>query len=974
MKEYILRKAFKMQPDEFKKAEYLIAFFFAVGFYYTIIGSISISVFDMRFGANYLPYIFIIFPALNLVFSFAYMKILPRISKQKLFRYFMIFVLMIHIFNFVILNEVFSSKVFFALLLLLSLLVIEKLYFLSMILIQDVVDVESIKRILPLSTVSFTIAAMISAFFIGQFAEVIPIEILFLSSGIFIFFIAFFANIILKRYKTVSSTSVGAKDDGFRDTLKYLKDNSFIFILILVAVVVEITFNINDYLYNVIASGAIRNEASFVGFVGTTETFRYLLTLAVDIFLFTRIVTRLGSLNVVKIIFANAIIGSVLILAGSSHLFLVMTSKIIYTVLVMLLSYSLMQILYQPVHQKYREKIMVIADMVVIMVGSLLGGLITLLHSYGYLDTRLINSISIVVTVGMLILWQIKQVGFIRIIENSMNLADRLDINKLFGKKGMSGFLPYMAKKVEQGKPFEKILMLDLLKHADFEDKEVVFKNALLNGDLEIRMKIIDMAFAGSIPFSVLTESCGELVQDTPVLQYLIYNLFVNYRLAQKSGVIEGLAAVKAVINKTNLNLLQGRMFEYLYEGNQEAYELIVQQLGTSQKSGDLRILLNIMDNFVGIEDDVNRSMLLSIMLNLKGYQGILKDTAAVCSVYDRDMDMMYLKEVFTGYCQQDVVDKVCSCYGAPEVIKNLKDNEMLIPKVYVLHAATQQARDTLDDYMGVYQEVKEKLKELVIEKLKIQGNLHTVEVLLREEINSLISSVSAALLEFLFAYYEIPEVTNLEQHLRSPNEKKMILEIVRNSLPLKVSNEILPILEEKLEFSEHQFIYSTLNVGGTHQILSNIYMVLGGEIMEQQFSSEIETVAILKKTSVFKNLDIESLYELLRIGEFVSYGAGEVVVKKSEPGDKLYVVIKGEAGIYQDEDCIAIIGFGEMFGEEDVVEQSLSISTVKTINDSLFFQIDGDEFVFLARTNNALAFSLLEVLAGKLRNDMKIA
>lgn len=974
MKKIVLMRIFNIRPDEFKKAEYLIAFFFAVGFYFTLVGSISISVFDIRFGAKYLPYILFLFPVLNLVFSFVYMKILPKVSKKRQFRYFMFFVLLIHLFNFLILNEVFSSKVFFAILLLLSMLVTEKLYFISMMVIQDVADVESIKRFLPLSTAAFTIASIISAFFIGRFAGIIPIENLFLLSGIFIFFIAFFADVILKRFKTVSGTSSAAKDDSSRETFKYIRDNSFLFILIMVAVVVDITFNINDYLYNVIASGVIPEEAKFVGFVGTTETFRYILTLAVDLFLFTKIVTKLGSLNVVKIIFVNAFIGAVMILFGSGHIYLVMLSKIIFTVLVMLLSYSLMQILYQPVHQKYKEKVMVIADVVVITAGSLIGGFTTLMHSYGYLSTDLINYISIAATVCMLVVWQLKQVGFIRIIERSMNLAESLDINKLFGKMGMSGFLPYMAKKVDHGKPFEKILMLDILRRADFGEKEKLFKNALLSGDLEIRMKIIDMAFEGSIPFIVLTESCGELVKDTQALQHLLYIIFLNDKLARKSGIFEGLAEVKKDIDKTKLNVLQRRMFEYLYEGNKEAYELIVKQMGSSKKSSDLGILLKIMDNFVGIEDDVNRSVLLSIMLNLKGYQGILKDTAALCSVYDRELDMMYLKEVFTGYCQMEVVERVCSCYGAETVINSLKDSKMLIPRVYVLHAATRQAQGKLEDYMEVYLEIRERLKELVIEKLKIQQTFQPVKVLLSGEIDRLISSVTAALLEFLFTYYGVPEVANMEKHLSSADGKMMIHEIVRNSLPIKVSNELLPIMEEKLEIIEQPFIYSVFIVGGMHQILSNLYMVLGGEVMEGQFSKEIETVSILKKTSVFKNLDIESLFELMRIGEFVDYDGGEVVVRKDETGDKLYVLIEGAAGIQQDdtEDYIAAVGCGEMFGEEDVIEGRPRMSTVKTFEKSVFFRIHGDEFVSLVRTNNELAFSLLEVLAGKLRSDMK--
>lgn len=100
MKTNILKKIFNIRQDEYKKAKYLSAFFFAIGFYFTFISSISISVFDMRLGAKYLPFILFIFPMLNIVFSFVYMKVLPRISKRVLFRYFIFFVFLYPLFEF----------------------------------------------------------------------------------------------------------------------------------------------------------------------------------------------------------------------------------------------------------------------------------------------------------------------------------------------------------------------------------------------------------------------------------------------------------------------------------------------------------------------------------------------------------------------------------------------------------------------------------------------------------------------------------------------------------------------------------------------------------------------------------------------------------------------------------------------------------------------------------------------------------
>lgn len=974
MRAYILRKAFNIKTDELKKANYLIAMFLAVGFYFTLLGSISISVFDIRFGAQYLPYILFLFPVINIVFSYVYMKFLPIISKRMLFRYFIIIVFVIHLFNFMILEGVISPRLFLAVFLLLSMLVCEKLYFTSMILIQDVVDIESIKRILPMSTTVFTIASVTAAFLLRQLSGIIPLETLFMISGVFVIFIAYFADTILKKYRILPEEADTSGDEGFRGTLKYIRENSFFLILFLIAAVVDVTFNINDYLYNVIASTLNPQEENLVGFIGTTETFRYILTLVVDLFLFTRLVMKFGSMNLMKLVLLNIVLGATLISFGSGNPYALMISKIIFTVLVMLLSYSLLQLLYQPVHPKYKEKVMVIADMVVVLVGSLLGGVITLMHSKGIISLTFINTLTIVVSLAMLVLWQIKQPGFISIIEKTMNLSENLDIGKLFGKSGISGFLPYMTEKVKSGKPFEKLLMLDILKNADFKDKEKAFKSVVSQGNLEMRMKIIDMAFEGQLPLGVLAD-CGKTL-DMPSIQYLLERIFMNYKKVLENKALEVFSDIKKAVDKVKLNNLQKNMYEYLFEDEKAAYERIVQQLCSSGKSSDLKVLIRIMSNFVGIEDDVNRSALISIMLNLKGYQGVTIETAELCSVYDKDMEMIYLKEVFTGNCQYDVVDRICSCYGEDTVIENLANNPLLIPEVYTLHAAARKMENPMDEYSDVYREVKGKLQRLTEEKLRISKSNHPVKVILIEELDKLISSVTVSLLEFLFKCYGVSKVNNLEKHLRSEDDKKKVVEIVKNSLPLRVSNEILPIMQEQVESRNENYSYSVLDIGGTHRILSNIYMILGGEIMQEQFGKEIEAIALLKNTHVFKDLDIESLFELLKTGEIIAYQKDQTVAVKGELSDKLFVIIEGKVGVYSESNGypVSVLECGEVFGLEDVFNKGQRKTTIKAFDEALLFIMNGEELLSLINTNDKLAFSVVNVLAGQLRRLMTVA
>lgn len=968
-----INKLLKVSREETNKVLYLVGFFFAIGFYNTINISISFSVFDIRFGAKYLPFMYLLFPFINVFFSIFFIKKLPKLNKRTLFRVFMMIVFVVHLLDFIILKEVSSLKLVYVFLLISSIAVVENLSFLSVIVVQEVVTIESIKRLLPLATASMTIGSIAAALLMNILSGYFKTDSIFLAAIVSIPLIAYSADVLLKRFRVFHEEEENIKKGGFFETFKYMKENSFFFLLILLAVFIDIIVNVNNNFYNMIASKVFTEEKNLVAFVGSTETYRYLLSLIIDLLLFAIVVMKIGTPNTVKVVLLSAIIGIGLMAMGESDVYMALISKVIFSVLVCQMSFSLVQILFQPANKRYKDNVIIIADMFVKFIGCIVGGLISLMYVYGYLDIVSASIVSAVATCIMLALWHKKQSGFITATEKTLNFSDDIDLRKLFGSQGIANYIPYLKKKLKQGDYTDMVFALDFIKKVDLEGKEELMLVAYKRNNIEIKIRIIEDVFETKVSDNLLRNIIE--FASPEVVSLIIKKMFQNFMNFNEKNAAEIIVLNKELFDKNNMDSLTVRMYEYLFEDNKEHYELILQHFSTLRKNDDNKVVIQIMSNYIGIEDGINQMYLLSFMFDLKGHKHIIKDIVALCSIYDINggMDMMFLMEVLSGYCSIEIMESVCRCYGSERVIQLFKDNDQLIPKAYVLYAATKEPSEKINSFHTDYLDVKEKLSSLIKEKLKIEKLEHPLKSLLMDEINFLVASIKAVMIEYLFKCYRIPSVENVEKHLLSDNKKDLVCEIIMNSLPLKVVNEISPLINEKVKIEDEKFDYAVLKVGGMHHGLANLYMFLGGETMEEGFNKEIGKVTILKSTPLFNELDIEELYELTRITEFVENDEAQTVISKGELGDKFFVVLDGEVGVYlnESEDYIQRIGVGEIFGELAVISESQRTATVKTLVRTKLLIFNGSDFISLLKKNGNLALTVIKVLSRRLKSVM---
>jgi CRP-like cAMP-binding protein len=133
---------------------------------------------------------------------------------------------------------------------------------------------------------------------------------------------------------------------------------------------------------------------------------------------------------------------------------------------------------------------------------------------------------------------------------------------------------------------------------------------------------------------------------------------------------------------------------------------------------------------------------------------------------------------------------------------------------------------------------------------------------------------------------------------------------------------------------------------------------------------------AFLTQSPLFKNLDEEERVQILIIGLVRSVKAGEVLFREGDPGDGLFIVMKGSVRISKQspsgEEALAVLESPAFFGEMALIDNSARAADAIANEDSELFYIPLQELRSVIDAYHKLAlkvlYALCEVLAQRLR------
>jgi CRP/FNR family cyclic AMP-dependent transcriptional regulator len=149
------------------------------------------------------------------------------------------------------------------------------------------------------------------------------------------------------------------------------------------------------------------------------------------------------------------------------------------------------------------------------------------------------------------------------------------------------------------------------------------------------------------------------------------------------------------------------------------------------------------------------------------------------------------------------------------------------------------------------------------------------------------------------------------------------------------------------------------------------------GNIFREKNEDYRDIRILLKQIPLFTRLNKGELREMLRLIHHRQYQDGEVIFWEGEPGVGMYIVQKGEVGIYMDyakEDQKELVHLepGDFFGEMALLEEDSRSATAVAMNEThLFALIHPDLFDLIGRKPQ-LGVKLLTALANMLARRLR--
>ena len=133
--------------------------------------------------------------------------------------------------------------------------------------------------------------------------------------------------------------------------------------------------------------------------------------------------------------------------------------------------------------------------------------------------------------------------------------------------------------------------------------------------------------------------------------------------------------------------------------------------------------------------------------------------------------------------------------------------------------------------------------------------------------------------------------------------------------------------------------------------------------------------VSLLKRIPLFSSLDNTALEELAAYLKKEKYPSHHTIFLMDEKSDRLYIVVNGKVRIsFTDEAdkeiTLAVLGRGAFFGELSLIDQGPHSATAFSLAETELLTLDRASFYVFLNKHPQLGYSLLEVLAARLRSN----
>ncbi len=133
-----------------------------------------------------------------------------------------------------------------------------------------------------------------------------------------------------------------------------------------------------------------------------------------------------------------------------------------------------------------------------------------------------------------------------------------------------------------------------------------------------------------------------------------------------------------------------------------------------------------------------------------------------------------------------------------------------------------------------------------------------------------------------------------------------------------------------------------------------------------------MSTADLLGEVWLFHNANKASLEKLAAFAFNREYKAGDVIMEEGQTGNGMYMITEGKVEVLKGDlaspQRVAELGKGEVFGEMALLDELPRSASVRALEDTTCIGIDRFLFISQLQKDPAVAITMIQVLAERLR------
>ncbi|MBI3150930.1 MAG: HEAT repeat domain-containing protein [Chloroflexi bacterium] len=965
------------------------------------------ALFLLRYGVDFLPYMYLFLGALTFITTLAYSAALGRFDKGKFFS-----ALIAAFIGLLILER---AAIFFPFALLYPILWLT-INGVSMILgtfvwnlAGEVCDARQAKRLFPLFTSAGILGSVIGNAVTGVIARLLGTDNLLLLYALLLGVAFYLTRMIASGHfqKTKIFKEKSNLLDDLRAGFDFVRVSPLMRLIAYSSVLFSVLFFAIAFPFNKVVTASFSDEAGVAGFFGLFNSITTASTFLVSLFLASRIYTRLGIINGVFLMPLTYIF-SFAVFAGFYNLNGAAIARFAQLVILAGIAGTAWNALFNVVPSQKRGQVLAFNNGVPSQIGVALSGVLLIVGEQLLTVQQIFLMGTILALVCGVFIWQMRK-AYAQALVDALQ-AGRLEVfsaneTSFTGFQGDAAVLDVATRALNDSKATTRRLAAEMLGRME-SDSAIPYLTRLLS-DPEPAVRASAVSSLGALCADSAASEIISLLDDSDdhvreealtVLPKL--NITTSLELITKiSNLMRNDSSLsvqtKAIVALTRLGVVDEAIANLNPRLNSQNSQILISALETvseiSSFSPDIQPTLNSLKNSSA---PIRRAAISalgslkdeSISKNLIGYLNdpdeSVRQTAAVTLRQRGDESRALVLELIEK--EPPAIDSALDALapGNPQSLTPLRGyakHELTRARILRNQSAsispTQHATRFLHDCLRRGASVCE---GRLIKTVGLFGDMRTME-LVRKSMNGTNIENRAAALEALDTIGDrqlAKSVVSLLEEEPTPSDPSDVIAVLLKStdpwlrtLAIRSTSELglrefIPLLHQMKSGSDlflREAALGALADFGEEKPMDTLKTV-----------SILERILLLREIPIFADLSPEDLKLIAEIAREEWIPQNTIIFNQGDEGDRMFVIVEGHLHVLrsvdQIEQVLAQRGPGDFVGEMAIIESAPRSATLRAQTDVRVLAIDGETFKGILRERPDVSFAVLRSVSRRLR------